>query len=40
MIAVELPTARRLALLSLAEHGEIPTVDVAQLSFSEAEVLG
>jgi hypothetical protein len=40
IIAAELPTARRLALLSLAEHGETPTVDVAALSFSEAEVLG
>lgn len=38
IIAAELPTARRLALLSLA--GETITVDVAALSFTEAEVLG
>lgn len=38
IIAAELPTARRLALLSLA--GETITVDVATLSFTEAEVLG
>jgi hypothetical protein len=30
----------RPALLSLAEHGETPTVDVATLTFKEAEVLG
>jgi hypothetical protein len=29
-----------LAQLSLAEHDETPTVDVATLSFSEAEVIG
>jgi hypothetical protein len=40
MIAAELPTARRLALLSLAEHDETPAVDVTTLTFSEGEVLG
>jgi cell division protein FtsL len=40
IIAAELPTARRLALLSLAEHGETPGVDVATLDFGEADVLG
>ena len=40
IIAAELPTARRLALLSLTEYDETPTVDVAALSFTEAEVLG
>jgi Domain of unknown function DUF29 len=40
IIAAELPTARRLALLSLAEHGETPGVDVATLQFREDEVLG
>jgi hypothetical protein len=40
MIAAELATARRLALLSFAEHDETPAVDVATLTFSEAEVLG
>jgi len=40
MIAAELPTARRLALLSLAEHNETPAVDVATMAFSETEVLG
>jgi len=39
-IAAELPTARRLALLSLTEHDETPAVDVATLNFSEIEVLG
>jgi hypothetical protein len=40
VIAAELPTARRLALLSLAEHDETPAIDVATPTFSEAEVLG
>jgi hypothetical protein len=40
MIAAELATARRLALLSFAEHDETPAVDVATLTFSEVEVLG
>jgi hypothetical protein len=40
MIAAELPTARRLALLSLADHDETPAADVATLIFSEAEVIG
>jgi hypothetical protein len=40
IVSAELPTARRLALLSLAEHDETPTVDVAALSFTEAEILG
>ena len=40
MIAAELPTARRLALLSLAEHGETPTVDITTMNFSEGDVLG
>lgn len=39
IIAAELPTARRLALLALAEHGKTATIDVAGLSFSEEEVL-
>jgi hypothetical protein len=40
IIAAELPTARALALLPLAEHGETPGIDVARLQFKEHEVLG
>jgi hypothetical protein len=39
IIAAELPMARRLALLALAEHGKTATIDVAALSFSDEEVL-
>jgi hypothetical protein len=39
IIAAELPMARRLALLALAEHGEKPTIDVAILNFSEDDIL-
>lgn len=39
-IAAELPTARELAALSLAEHNEQPTEDLATLTFTAAEVLG
>jgi hypothetical protein len=39
IISAELPNARRLALLALAEHGKRATIDVAGLSFSEEEVL-
>ncbi len=37
IIAAELPTARRLGLLSLAEHGETPGVDVGTFRFGEHE---
>jgi hypothetical protein len=39
MIAAELPTARRLAALSLAEHGETPIADPATLTFDSARVI-
>jgi hypothetical protein len=39
VIAEEFPTARRLALLALAEHGEAPGCDVEALHFSVVEVL-
>jgi len=40
IIAEELPTVRRLALLALEEHSEVPTIDVERLSFTEVDVLG
>jgi hypothetical protein len=40
IIAAEVPTARKLALLPLAEHGETPGIDVTTLNFREDEVLG
>lgn len=39
IVAAELPTARRLALLELAEYGETPTIDVATVTFSESDIL-
>jgi Domain of unknown function DUF29 len=40
VIAAELPDARRLALLSLKEHGETPCVPLDQLGYTEEQVLG
>ena len=39
VVAEELPTARKLAVLSLAEHGETPTADPATLTFGVADVI-
>jgi hypothetical protein len=39
-IADGLPTARALASVSLAEHGERPRVDPAEIVFTEEQVIG
>lgn len=39
IIAAELPTAKRLALLALAEYEETPAIDIATVNFNEDEVL-
>jgi hypothetical protein len=40
VVAAELPRARELAALSLAEHGETPRVPLDQLAYTEVDVLG
>ena len=40
VIAKELEPARRQVLLALASYEEAPRIDVAQISYAEAEVLG
>ena len=39
-IAKEIGAARRQVSLALADHGETAAIDVAHISYSEAEVLG
>jgi hypothetical protein len=40
VIADELPAAREIAALALAEYGETPTVPLDQLSYTTEQVLG
>ena len=40
IIALRLPTARRLAVAALDAHGERPSMDANLLTFDEAQVLG
>jgi hypothetical protein len=40
IVAKEIGTARRQASAALTDHGEMPSIDLDHVSYSEAEVLG